>query len=187
MRYVGSLHWLACGLGDLVLYWGAGDLGDGVAVLHLHRHQLDLGVVHAVLGGDLTTGVLDSCLDRVGYSVGYWCNSWDMMNYMCWGMVGNNRSCDMLNKVNRGRERSVSNISTIVGICFSICLSLSLVKSVVSMRSIADGVHHLLAQLLVLDLLGVHSLLGANILSCGGAGLSGQEHIRYLAVSCRYR
>jgi len=187
VRDVGSLNWLAGGLGDLVLDWRAGDLCDGVAVLHLDRDQLDLGVVNAVLGGDLTASMLHSCLDRVGYSVSNWGNSWDRVNNRCWDMVGNNRSCYVMYNVNRSRERSMSNISTIVGICFSICLSLPFVKSVVSLRSITDSVHHLLAQLLVLDLLGVHSLLAANILSCGGAGLCCQDHICYFAVRCRYR
>jgi len=187
VRDVGSLHWLAGGLGDLVLDWGAGDLGDGVAVLHLDRDQLDLGVVNAVLSGDLTASMLHSSLDRVGYSVGYWGWCWDMVNNRCWGMVGNNRSCNVMNKVNRSREWSMSNISTVVGICFSICLCLPFVKSVVSLRSITDSVHYLLAQLLVLDLLSVHGLLVANILSCGGAGLCYEDHVCYFAIRCRYR
>merc|ERR1711970_1207264 len=151
-----------------VLYWGAGDLGDGVTVLHFHRDQLHLGVVNAVLSGDLTASMLHSCLNRVSYSVGY-------------------RGCNVMNKVNRSREWSMSNISTVVGICFSICLCLPFVKSVVSLRSITDSVHYLLAQLLVLDLLRVHGLLVANILSCGGAGLCYENHVCYFAIRCRYR
>ena len=55
---MGSLHCLALGGRDGVLYGGAVHLGDGVAVLHLHGDQLDLGVVDTVLGGDLAAGVL---------------------------------------------------------------------------------------------------------------------------------
>ena len=52
-----GLHGLALGGGDRVLHGGAVHLGHGVAVLHLHRDQLDLGVVHAVLGSHLATRV----------------------------------------------------------------------------------------------------------------------------------
>merc|ERR1719225_2459200 len=61
---------LALGGGDLVGHIGAGHLGDGVAVLNLDGDGLHLGVVNAVLGGDLTAGVLDGGLQRVGNSVG---------------------------------------------------------------------------------------------------------------------
>ena len=59
---MGGLHGLTLGGGDGVLHGGAVHLGDGVAVLHLHGDQLDLGVVDAVLGGDLPAGVLDGGL-----------------------------------------------------------------------------------------------------------------------------
>merc|ERR1719242_752240 len=68
--HVGSLHCLALGGGDGVLYGGAVHLGDGVTVLHLHWDQLDLGVVDTVLGGDLAAGVLHGGLHRVSYGVG---------------------------------------------------------------------------------------------------------------------
>ena len=61
---------LAGGLGELVLDISAGDLGDGVAVLDLDGDLDDLGVVNAVLGGDLTAGVLHSLGDGVSDSVG---------------------------------------------------------------------------------------------------------------------
>merc|ERR1719476_690007 len=61
---------LAGGLGELVLDISAGDLGDGVAVLDLDWDLDDLGVVNAVLGGDLTAGVLHGLGDGVGDSVG---------------------------------------------------------------------------------------------------------------------
>ena len=55
---MGRLHSLALGGGDGVLHGGAVHLGDGVAVLHLHRDELDLGIINTVLGGDLPAGVL---------------------------------------------------------------------------------------------------------------------------------
>ena len=58
------------GLGQLVLDIGTGDLGDGVAVLNLDGDLDDLGVVNAVLGGDLTASVLHSLGDGVGNGVG---------------------------------------------------------------------------------------------------------------------
>merc|ERR1711881_278051 len=61
---------LAGGLGKLVLDIGTGDLGDGVAVLNLNGDLDDLGVVNAVLGGDLTASVLHGLGDGVGNSVG---------------------------------------------------------------------------------------------------------------------
>ena len=59
---MGGLHGLALGGGDGVLDGGAVHLGDGVAVLHLHRHQLDLGVIYAVLGRHLAARVLHHSL-----------------------------------------------------------------------------------------------------------------------------
>merc|ERR1712055_660946 len=55
---VGRLNGLAGRLGDGVLDVGAGDLGHGVAVLDLNRHDLNNWVVDAVLGGDLTASAL---------------------------------------------------------------------------------------------------------------------------------
>jgi len=162
VRYVGSLHWLAGGLGDLVLHWGAGDLGDGVAVLHLHRDQLDLGVVHAVLGGDLTTGVLNSCLDRVGYSMCYWCNS---------------------------RVSSVASEELRISFSISISLSLAIVISSMSYRSsrsVTQGVNNLLAHLLILNLLSIDNLCVANILSGRNTGLCDEDLNTSDTVSSRY-
>ena len=58
VRDVGGLNGLTLVGGDLVNDILAVDLGDGVAVLHLHGDGLHLGVVNTVLGGDLTAGVL---------------------------------------------------------------------------------------------------------------------------------
>ena len=43
---MGRLHSLALRGGDGVLHGGAVHLGDGVAVLHLHRDELDLGIIN---------------------------------------------------------------------------------------------------------------------------------------------
>ena len=68
---MGGLHSLALGDWDGVLHRGAVHLGHGVAMLHLHRDELDLGVVNTVLGGDLPAGVLHCGCHRVGHSVGW--------------------------------------------------------------------------------------------------------------------
>ena len=47
---MGRLHSLALGGWDGVLHGGAVHLGDGVAVLHLHRDELDLGIIHLKTG-----------------------------------------------------------------------------------------------------------------------------------------
>ena len=70
VRHVLGHNGLALGGGDLVGHIGTGHLGHGVAVLNLDGDGLDLGVVNAVLGGDLTAGVLDGGLQRVSNSVG---------------------------------------------------------------------------------------------------------------------
>merc|ERR1719308_205924 len=67
---MGCLNWLTDGLGDLVVDILASDLGHGVAGLNLNRDSLNLGVVNAVLGGDLATSVLDSGLNCVSNSRG---------------------------------------------------------------------------------------------------------------------
>ena len=67
---MGSLNWLTDGLGDLVVDILASDLGHGVAGLNLNRDSLNLGVVNAVLGGDLATSVLHGGLNCVSNSRG---------------------------------------------------------------------------------------------------------------------
>merc|ERR1719211_986024 len=54
---VGGGDSLTGGDGDEVLNIGTGDLGDDVAVLNLDGDNLDGGVIHAVLGGDITASV----------------------------------------------------------------------------------------------------------------------------------
>merc|ERR1719427_428515 len=62
---VGGGDGLAGGDGDAVLNIGTVDLGDDVAVLNLDGDDLDGGVIHAVLGGDGTAGVLHGSLNGV--------------------------------------------------------------------------------------------------------------------------
>jgi len=152
---------LAGGLGELVLNISTGDLGDGVAVLNLNGDSLDLGVVHTVLSGDLTASVLHGGLDGVGNS---------MSSNGSNGGMGNN-----------GSMGSIGVGSKVLSISISLGLSLTLGNGVVSTnngcnRGVTDGVNNLLADLLVLDLLSIHSLLGAHILSGGSADLGGQDY-----------
>ena len=153
---MGGLHRLADGLGDGVVDGSAGDLGDNVAVLDLNGDTLHLRVVHAVLGGDLAAGVLHSGDSRVSHSMG-----------------------------NRGHKGSLG-ITQPLGISISIGLSLSLPLDKVGSRhdsgSIAENVNNILADLLVLNLLGGHNLRGAHILSNRGARLGGQDLILDFAV-----
>jgi len=148
VRHVGSLNGLAGGLGDLVLNRGADNLGYGVAVLNLNGDELDLGVVNAVLGGNLTTGVLDGSLDRVGYSVS-----------------------------NRGnRVGSIASEELRIGFSVSLGFTLAIVTSVGNWGnrgcgSITQGVNNLLADLLIFNLFGINNLGVADIFSRWDAGL----------------
>ena len=156
---------LAGGLGQLVLDIGTGDLGDGVAVLNLDGDLDDLGVVNAVLGGDLTAGVLHGLGDGVGNSVG----NGQRSN----GMSHSNGGSDGVGKGKTG-------VGEVLGI--SISLGLSLPLAVVanegsSNGSVTEGVNDLLAHLLVLDLLGGDGLGGADLLGSRGADLGDQDHV----------
>ena len=161
----GGDNGLTGGLGQLVLNIGTGDLGDGVAVLNLDGDLDDLGVVNAVLGGDLTASVLHGLGDGVGNSVG----NGQRSN----GMSHSNGGSDGVGKGKTG-------VGEVLGI--SISLGLSLPLAVVanegsSNGSVTEGVNDLLAHLLVLDLLGGDGLGGADLLGSGGADLGDQDHI----------
>jgi hypothetical protein len=90
---------------------------------------------------------------------------------------------------------SVSNRGHIGGmgitqpLSISICLGLSLALDNVSSgedgRSITENINNILADLLVLNLLGGNGLGGAHILCNGGAGLGGQDLVLHLAVGGR--
>jgi len=158
---------LTGGLGELVLDISAGDLGDGVAVLDLDGDLDDLGVVNAVLGGDLTASVLHGLGDGVGNSVG-----------------NGKRSSNRGNSGDRGSSvGSVVSVGEVLSISIGISLSLSIsfplavVGSGVGNRSVTQGVDDLSALLLVLDLLGGDGLGGADLLGSRGADLGDQDHV----------
>jgi hypothetical protein len=155
---VGGLNSLAGGLGQRVLNISASNLGDGVAVLNLNGDNLDLGVVNAVLGGDLTASVLHSGDSRVGHGVS------DRSN------VGNGSG----NSVSKGSGGITSSI-TIVSISIGLGVSLSLDNMTVSGGCVTEGVYDILADLLVLNLLGLNNLGGAHVLSGGSTGLCNKD------------
>merc|ERR1711874_212693 len=62
MSHMSGFNGLTSGLRDFVLNVHTCHLGHGVAVLNLNGDELHLGVVHAVLGGNLATCVLHSSL-----------------------------------------------------------------------------------------------------------------------------
>merc|ERR1712088_518462 len=132
MRGGGGDDGLTGGLGQLVLNIGTGDLGDGVAVLDLDGDLDDLGVVNAVLSGDLTASVLHGLGD--GGSDGVSQRSSD-------GVVGED-----------------TGVGEVLGISLSIGLGLPLAEVVdsdgSSNGSVTESVDDLSADLLVLDLLG---------------------------------
>ena len=71
---MGGFHRLADSLRDLVVDIATGHLGHQVAVFNLNWNSFDLGVVNTVLGGHITTSMLDSSGDRVGNSSSNWGN-----------------------------------------------------------------------------------------------------------------
>ena len=157
---------LALGGGDLVVNWGTGDLGDGVAVLDLDGDELDLGVVNTVLGGDLTAGVLHGGSGGVSDSVSS--DEWS----------GNGSSSG---------ERSGSVVSSCeeilrIGLSVSLGVSLGDVGDWGNSGGITDVVGEELADLLVLNLLGLHGLGGAHVLGVGDTGLGGEDLDDSLAV-----
>ena len=158
---------LAGGLGQLVLDIGTGDLGDGVAVLNLDGDLDDLGVVNAVLGGDLTASVLHGLGDRVGN-----------------GVSNGQRSGNRGDSDSRGSGvggvvaiGEVLSISIGVSLSFGLSLPLAVVGNGVGNRSVTEGVNDLSADLLVLDLLGGDGLGGADLLGGGCADLGDQDHV----------
>ena len=155
---------LALGGGDLVVHGLTGDLGHGVAVLDLDGDGLDDGVVNAMLSDDSPAGVLDGRLDGGSNSVS---NGGDQRG-------GNGAS-------------GVTGVSSIQVLGISLSLGLPL-GEVVSGGGNGDGglvtehVLDLLADLHVLDLLGVDGDGVADVLGSGGAHLGGQDLDNSLAV-----
>jgi len=169
---MGGLNGLTSGLGDLVVDIATGDLGHGVAVLNLNGDNLDLGVVNAMLGGNLTASVLDGGGDGVSNSVsGNWGNSGN------WGSG------------KRSSSKTIRMSSKELRVSLGISLTLS--DGVVSNSSrdnsglVTDGVNDLLADLLVFNLFGLDSLGVADVLGGGDAGLCHENLNVSLAVSSR--
>merc|ERR1712080_546572 len=116
----GGHHGLAGGLGKYVLHILTGDLGDSVTVLNLDRNLLDLGVVHTVLGGDLTASMLHCGSHGVGHSMSY-----------------RSGDCDGSSRSNSSIASMGVRSSEVLGVSLSISLSLPLnvVVSSISNRS----------------------------------------------------
>jgi len=178
-------HGLAGGLGKYVLHIRTGDLGDSVTVLNLDRNLLDLGVVHTVLGGDLTASMLHCGSHGVGHSVSYGSH-----------MVSHRNGGSMVSYSHRGSSiasvvaESKGSSDTVVSISISISLSLGLpldvmVASISNRSSITQSVHNLLAHLLILNLLGSHSLSAANLLRVRSAGLGDEDDVLCYTVRSR--
>ena len=175
---MGRLHSLALGGGDGVLHGGAVHLGDGVAVLHLHRDELDLGVIHlkrgkmmmmkqcwrcwrdistyTVLGGDLSAGVLHGGSDRVGHSVG-----------------GISQELSISIRLRLGLSLTVGSVGG--GGWNGDMLEYFDLLHIINGLTVTDHIDHVLADLLVLDLLGLHDLGLADVLRPGGAGLGDED------------
>lgn len=165
---VGGLNSLAGGLGQRVLNISASNLGDSVAVLNLNRDNLDLGVVNAVLGGDLTASVLHGGDSGVGNGVSNGSN------------MGNG-SGNGMSDGSGGITGSITGIS-VVSISIGLSVSLSLDNMAVSGRGVTEGVYNVLADLLVFNLLGLNDLSVANVFGDGSTGLCNKDLLLYNTV-----
>jgi hypothetical protein len=152
---------LACGDRDQVLHVTAGHLGDDVAVLNLHRDNDHLRVVNATLGGDLTAGMFDSSGDGVSDGMG----DGEGSN---WDWVSN--GCGMSNKGGSSMvDSSIAGVS-IESISLSFWVGITLGNGMVassgegSDRGITQNIGELLAELDILDLLGIDCDCVADIL-----------------------
>lgn len=175
----GGDNGLTGGLGEHVLDSLTGDLGDGVAVLNLDGDLDDLGVVHAVLGGDLAASVGHGLGDGVSDGVSHGQRSSDSVGN---GEGGSGEGGSGVSGVgNTGVSvGKVLGISLGIGLGLSISLPLAVVAGVVgngSNRGVTEDIGDLSALLGVLDLLGGDGLGGADLLGPGGADLGDQDHV----------
>jgi hypothetical protein len=167
------------GDGDEVLNIGTGDLGDDVAVLNLNGDNLDGGVIHAVLGGDITASVLHSGGDGVSDGGGD-------------DGGGGNVS------VGEGSDGVVSGVSVVGGdsvsvsvLSIGISVGLALVQAVsvmgngVGNRGVAEMISGLLAEGHILNLLGFDSHHVADVLGGGDTVLGGENLVGGDALGCR--
>jgi len=172
--HVGGLNGLTGGLGDLVVDIATGDLGHGVAVLNLNGDNLDLGVVNAMLGGNLTASVLDGGGDGVSNSVS---SNWGNSN-----RGSSERSSNSVGSIRVSKELRIS-----LGISLSITLSNGVVSNSSRDNSglVTDSVNNLLADLLVFNLFSLDGLGVADVLGGRDAGLCHENLNVSLAVSSR--
>merc|ERR1719180_432515 len=94
-----------------------------MAVLNLDGDLDDLGVVNAVLGGDLTASVLHGLGDGVGNSVGNGQRSNSVSD--------SNGSCDSGGKGKTGMSKRKTGVGEVLGISIGLGLDLSLPLAVV--------------------------------------------------------
>jgi len=178
----GSGHYrLTGGHGELVLHILTGDLGDSVTVLNLDRNLLDLGVVHTVLGGDLTASMLHCGSHGVGHSVSYGSHMVSHRSRSHRGDMVSYRGSSIASVVvnSKGSKRSTVGEVLRVSLSFSVSLSdgLSLSLAMMIGSSITQSVHNLLAHLLILNLFSSHNLSAAHFLGMRGASLGDQDDI----------
>jgi hypothetical protein len=172
---VGGGDGLTGGDRDEVLDIGTGDLGDDVAVLNLNGDNLDNGVVHAVLGGDITASVLHGGSDGVSDS-----GSDDGGN----GVVSVGTGDGGNGTVSVSTGVSVSGVSSSVesiSIGFSLSIGLTSVD-MVGNGGVTQVVGGLLAKRHVLDLFGVDGDGVADVLGGGDTVLGDQDVVLCDAV-----
>ena len=155
MRHMFGLNWFTDGLGDQIFDILTGHFGHSVASLNLNWDSLHLGVINTVLCGNITASMLDSSLNG----------------------VSNSSSSQRGNVVS-----SVSSEELRISFSFSLTLTNGMVTK---SRCVTDLGDNILADLLVLNLLGVNCLLGADILG-GWNTFLGHKNIHLsLAVGSR--
>jgi len=163
---VGGGDSLTGGDRDEVLDIGTGYLGDDVAVLNLDGDNLDGGVIHAMLGGDITASVLHGGSDRVTNS-----RSDDGGN----GVVGN-LGVGVSTMVSGISSMRISVLSISLGISFTLVHSMMGISGMVSFNwSVAKMINGRLAQRHVLNLFGVNGDDVADVLGGGDTVLGDQD------------
>jgi len=172
--------------GQLVLNIFTRDFGDSVAVLHLHGDLNNLGVVHTMLSSDLTASMFHCFSDGVGNCVSYRgrcrsnrknCSNRSMSNWSKsnrsmsnWSSWGNSISSMVSSHI----KRISFGISSGFGIGPSFPLGVGVSTS---WSRITDYIHNLSTDLLIFNLLCVHSFSGANLLSIGSADMCDQDDV----------
>jgi len=172
---VGGGDSLTGGDGDEVLDIGTGDLGDDVAVLNLDGDNLDGGVIHAVLGGDITASVHNGGGHRVSDSGS---DDGDGGNgVVSIGSNGGNGVVTISSSV------SIST-SSVESISFGISLGFTSVDMVGDggNRGVTQMVGGLLAEGHILNLFSVDGDHVADVLGGGNAVLRDEDLVDGVAV-----